>query len=302
MSLDEKLAEAGYILDEAMEEYKPSHVFGLFSGGNDSLTVTHFASNHLESKIDRIVHINTGIGLPETRQFVGETCERFNWRLLEIRAKEDCGQDYEQLVLEHGFPGPAHHYKMFQRLKERALEKLARDHKDGRRKILLISGLRLQESGRRMRLKHEPVQVQGRRIWCAPFFFMSNDEVGEYRERFAIPESPVRKYLCMSGECLCGSFAKPGELKEIDLWFPETGRRIRNLQTRVIAAGFPWGWGERPPAAWTAMKQAERTGQSDAFGLELKEEVQMLCTSCQFRHERDGDSASDRMNVTESKT
>jgi hypothetical protein len=89
----------------------------------------------------------------------------------------------------------------------------------------------------------------------------------------------------MSGECLCGAFAKPGELKEIETWFPETGKRIRELERKVAAAGFPWGWEESPPPWWGKVKHAEKAGQDDAFQSELDSEVQMLCTSCQFKHE-----------------
>lgn len=41
----------------------------------------------------------------------------------------------------------------------------------------------------------------------------------------------------MSGECLCGAFAKPGELDEIGYWFPETKAEIEALEIEVRAAG-----------------------------------------------------------------
>lgn len=278
---------ASAILTQALIEHAPSHVFLLLSGGNDSLSTTFFAATELRRRNRvkfRVLHINTGIGIPETRQHVVRVCDRYDLDLLEIRAKEDCGQDYEQLVLEQGFPGPPQHTKMFNRLKERCLEKLARDHKGGR--ILLISGLRQQESGRRMRLKSTPVQRQSRRVWCAPFFEWDNEQLATYRERNEIPESPVRQKLCMSGECLCGAFAKPNELKEIEFFFPETGKRLRDLERRVRAAGFPWGWDERPPEWWDKMSRARKAGQVDAFENERNEEIAMLCSSCQFRAER----------------
>jgi 3'-phosphoadenosine 5'-phosphosulfate sulfotransferase (PAPS reductase)/FAD synthetase len=172
---------------------------------------------------------------------------------------------------------------MYIRLKERSLKAVLRDHKPG--KVMFISGVRQQESLRRMLIKDGEIQVDGRTIWCAPFFKFSNDDVRQYRDNFHLIESPVRKYLCMSGECLCGAFAKPGELKEIETWFPETGERIRELEKKVRAAGFPWGWEEAPPAWWSAKKHAEKAGQADAFQAEMDSEIQMLCTTCQFKHE-----------------
>lgn len=264
-------AAKGFIRD-CLDEYEPQPVFLLFSGGNDSVATTHFAANELR-EMDvafKVLHINTGIGVPEAREHVRRVCNQFGWDLLEIRAKEDCGQDYEELVLAEGFPGPAMHFKMYQRLKDRCLEKLLRDFKPGRLK--LISGRRQQESVRRMRLPPVPVERAGRRVWCQPFFYWSNEQMAAYRESQCLPESPVAQMLHMSGECLCGAFARPGELAEIEFFYPETGKRIRNLQERVRAAGFPWDWGTKPPASFIKQRQAEKHGQ-----------LALLCSSCEAR-------------------
>jgi 3'-phosphoadenosine 5'-phosphosulfate sulfotransferase (PAPS reductase)/FAD synthetase len=279
--MSEPMETPEHIIRRAIELYEPTHIFGLFSGGDDSLTVTHFAKRQLGTLIDAIVHINTGIGLPETRAFVDAACSTLGWNLLEYKAK-DLAQDYEQIVLQHGFPGPSQHLKMFVRLKERALDALVRDHKGGH--VMLISGVRQQESTKRMKLS-EPVHKDGRKIWCAPFFYWSNDQVGDYRATLDLPKNPAKEYLCMSGECLCGAFARPNELKEIELWFPETGQYLRDLERRVKAAGFPWGWDEAPPSWWSKMQASKKAGQADAFEQERDDEIQMLCTTCQFKHE-----------------
>jgi 3'-phosphoadenosine 5'-phosphosulfate sulfotransferase (PAPS reductase)/FAD synthetase len=267
------------IIEQALAE-KPDAIFLMLSGGNDSLGACHFAAGVLGDRPFHVAHINTGIGIPETRAHVYSVCAQYDWPIKEYRAVHN-GQRYEDIVLEHGFPGPAQHLIMFSRLKERALRQLLREH-DGT--VMLVSGARKQESAKRMRLPDLPVHRDGRKLWCSPFFYLSNEELSAYREKHAIPESPVRKFLCMSGECLCGAFARPGELKEIDLFFPATGQRLRELQARVNAAGFPWGWGERPPAWFQNMKQAQQAGQIDAFA----DELQMLCTSCNARNEREG--------------
>lgn len=49
-------------------DYEPSAVYGLFSGGHDSLCSTHIASTMPNFK--GVVHANTGIGIEETREFV----------------------------------------------------------------------------------------------------------------------------------------------------------------------------------------------------------------------------------------
>jgi 3'-phosphoadenosine 5'-phosphosulfate sulfotransferase (PAPS reductase)/FAD synthetase len=281
-SAGEKIEEAGTIIDRAITEYQPSHILVMLSGGNDSAAVSHFASGHLRDRPFHIAHINTSIGIPAARAHVYNLCILYDWALKEYRAVHN-GQRYEDIVLNFGFPGPAQHRIMFSKLKERALRQLMREH-DGA--VMLISGARKQESAARMRLPDLPVHRNGRTIWCSPFFYLSNEQLSGYIEQNKIPESPVRKFLCISGECLCGCFAQLKELLEIELWFPETGQRLRELQERVRAAGFPWSWGQGPPEWWVAMKDAQKAGQADAFVEELAEEIQMLCTSCQFRHEK----------------
>jgi 3'-phosphoadenosine 5'-phosphosulfate sulfotransferase (PAPS reductase)/FAD synthetase len=274
------------IIARAIKEYAPKRIFGLFSGGDDSLTATHAAQQMLGSAMDAVVHINTGIGIPEAREFVDTASNALDWSLLEYKAI-DCGQDYEQLVLAYGFPGPRHHTKMFNRLKERPLRALDRDNQGGNN--ILISGLRKQESGRRMRLKNEPIQKDGRRVWVAPFFYWSNDQIREYRARIDLPKNPVKEYLCMSGECMCGAFAKEGEQSQVNQFFPSFGARLDDLTRRVLANGFPWRWDESPPKWWNRMKSAEKFGQwdmlQDELDIEVANKAQMLCSSCEFKHE-----------------
>ncbi len=43
--------------------------------------------------------------------------------------------------------------------------------------------------------------------------------------------------ICMSGECLCGAFAKKEELFDLELNFPETAAIIKDLQREAEAAG-----------------------------------------------------------------
>ena len=66
-----KLEGASKVLDQAIAACKPKAVFGLFSGGHDSLTATYVASQH--SAFTAAVHINTGIGIEATREFVRKT-------------------------------------------------------------------------------------------------------------------------------------------------------------------------------------------------------------------------------------
>jgi 3'-phosphoadenosine 5'-phosphosulfate sulfotransferase (PAPS reductase)/FAD synthetase len=273
-----------HIIRRAIEQYEPAHIFCMYSGGDDSLTASHFGYSQLGDLIDAAAYINTGIRLIENADYVPSVCKLLGWDFLEYRAK-DQGQHYEELVMAYGFPGPDHHTKMFNRLKERAIRALRNDHPGGH--VMLISGMRKQESARRMRLKAEPIQKDGRLIWCAPFFYWDHDQIRDYRAAHLshVPKNPAREYLCMSGECLCGAYARKGELVQIETFFPETGRYLRDLERRVRGAGFPWGWDESPPEWWVRMQKAKKAGQADAFEEERADQIQMLCSSCNFKHE-----------------
>lgn len=125
--LDVLIEHAHGLLERAIREQITGHRDGkhrgrrhvatavLFSGGNDSTVLAHLFREHATHAI----HANTGIGVEATRQFVRDTCAA--WGLPLIEKHPPPGSTYRELVLADGFPGPAKHWKMYQRLKERAL-------------------------------------------------------------------------------------------------------------------------------------------------------------------------------------
>ncbi len=226
-------------IDEVIRQYSPVKVLGLFSGGDDSLTATHIASQH--PSFSYAIHINTGIGVPETRQFVRATCESFEWNLREYFAR-DCGQDYEAIVAQYGFPGPGAHGKMYIRLKERALRVAIREAKNGhsrRSTVMLISGARPQESDRRMGHAQRITKI-GSQIWLNLIYDWSKSDCLRYLASRKVERSPVVKKIHKSGECLCGSFAVKGEFEELKFWYPDYAAYIQSLPT---PNGKQWGWG-----------------------------------------------------------
>lgn len=255
------------LIDKALIKHKSIAVYGLFSGGHDSLTACHVASKH--PKFSGCVHINTGIGVAQTRQFVIDTCKREGWPLRIIRAKEDCGQDYREMVLEHGFPGPPMHSKMYNRLKERAIRLLLRETKVGKKhrdSVILISGVRSAESVRRMGYV-EPLQKDGSKIWVAVIHDWTKQDCNAYIDGNNLKRNEVVDMIHKSGECLCGAYAKKGELDELAVWFPEVAKEIRDLEKEVHARGHKWGWGERAYMKKKIPKDPKKS---------------MLCSSCEY--------------------
>lgn len=236
-----RIIEAQAILDEAVALHQPTHIIGLFSGGHDSLAACHAASHH--PLFSGVAHINTGIGVEATREYARATAARLGWSFREYHPPVS----YDDIVLEHGFPGPGGHFYMYVRLKERCLEQLVREHKKNRKdRIVLVTGVRLDESDRRM--GHVEAIVRNRaKVWVAPILNWSTEDKNTYIDQQRLPRNPVVERLCMSGECLCGAFARPGEMVEIESHYPEVAERIRRLEAAALAAGVHAKWGARPP-------------------------------------------------------
>ncbi|ADD81107.1 phosphoadenosine phosphosulfate reductase [Rhodococcus phage ReqiPine5] len=235
----------------------------LFSGGNDSTVLAHL----VRERASWAIHANTTIGIEETRQFVRDTCAAWGLPLLE----EKPDTSYRDLVVEQGFPGPGHHFKMYQRLKERGLRQARRKLvTDGRRqRVVFLAGRRREESARRANIVlHERIDSV---IWASPLAMWTKLDMNTYRTMMGdVPVNQVSDLIHMSGECLCGAFAKPGELDMIGQFFPDTAEEIRSIERDVQAAGWTgshcrWGHG--------AKGSAKRDDESD--------EVGMLCSSCQ---------------------
>lgn len=262
--LRQLMGDAQRILTEATQEHFQDHDLAatciLFSGGNDSTTLAHYILHY--SHADYAIHINTGIGIEQTRQFVRETC--VNWDLPLIEKHPPAGSTYREIVLDQGFPGPGHHFKMYQRLKERGLREARRDlvRNPRRERVMYIAGRRRQESKRRQGIpEHERL---GSTVWVSPLANWHKTDLNTYRSLHDVPRNMVSDTLHMSGECLCGSFAHSGELDEIDFWFPETAAQIRELEAEVLASGripekrCKWGWGagEQKPSRSGPMCQS----------------------------------------------
>ena len=234
----------------------------LYSGGNDSTCLAHM----MKGRVDYAVHANTTIGIEKTRQFVRDTCSGWGLELIERVPP----RSYRELVIERGFPGPQMHWKMYTRLKERVLEAVRNELVSNPRKerVLYIAGRRRSESQRRANVSL--TDRKGSMVFASPIAMWTKLDLNTYRLMHAdtddpVPVNEVSEILHMSGECLCGAFAKDNELEEIRFWFPDVAAEIDALMVEVKAAGH-----EEPYCTW-----GHRNGKAS-------EKVGMLCTSCEY--------------------
>lgn len=263
------LAEAAGTLDTAIATYgnprqvigpdaPPLRLFALFSGGHDSLVTTFLTSRH--PAFAGVIHINTGIGIPQTRQFVRDTCAAFGWPLYELHPNIT----YPMLVVKAGFPGPAMHKRMYDNLKGKPLQAFISRIKTHRlENIGLASGIRHSESARRMGYNHR-MSKEKSVIWINPIMDFSALDVGAGQSAFGLPRNPVKDALHISGECLCGAFAESNERRDLAFWYPAVAAEIEKLESlvrlaatldgsRITPQQCRWGWGRGVPQEQTEM-------------------------------------------------
>ncbi len=260
-------------------------IWAAFSGGHDSIVSTHLISRHPLFK--GVIHIDTGIGIPETQQYVIDVCKRFGWQLKIYRATEYINgkgifdpQVYEDLVFKFGFPGPSMHTIFYNRLKERCLHQFIRENKTKRDnpQIVISTGFRSTESKRRNKYVDQTMTSNGlpkSAIFLSPIINWSEQDVSDYMGIHNLPRNPVKDNLCISGECLCGAYAKKNEMIAIEVHYPTVAKRIKDLE-RKVKDKFPWGWEDRPPKWWKEKRRKEN--------LEANGQLGLFCQNCEKLH------------------
>lgn len=251
--------EALDILARAKEQFRPVSTFALFSGGNDSTTMLKL----VHKQVDAAVHIRTGIGIESTFTHVQQVCADLGLKLIVLETDPSVyrklvlrGRYYSRKYKEYreglGFPGPALHYICYHHLKQHRIRNLQRDYSIRGEKLLLVSGVRRKESKRRAKSVEKkewagPDHEARRCVWANPLVNCDGYDMITLREALKAPMCEAASLIHKSGECLCGAFAKPGELEEIEFWFPEVGKQIRGLEKEAKEAGKPycqWGHGK----------------------------------------------------------
>ena len=204
--------------------------WALFSGGKDSITLTHWLQRH--DALEGVVAFDTGISVPEWEPFIRETCQQQGWLLTLLKTSAS----YDDLVRKYGFPGPGAHSMFMNYLKGRCIRQFVSAHPG----TLLASGVRRGESVRRFRSVRDWSSREGAIIW-APLANMTTKEVMAYVGQHGLPRSPAYATLGISGDCLCGAFARPDERGILATYYPTCFARITSLEQET---GGTWGKGK----------------------------------------------------------
>lgn len=270
-----KIDSSVQILRDAIDQFNPTHIVSMVSGGKDSAASDQVAEE-LGVKIDFRIHGNTRCGISETSQFVRETYGRKGEYV-----EADAGTAYEDYILRKGFFGKgrdAHGYA-YRVLKATPFRKaVSHEIRQGKRgvRVLLLNGARKDESENRKKnlklFRADPASPGN--IWVNIIHDWTQEDRDEYLERCQTPINPVAKALCRSGECMCGTMQTAEERVEAAALYPKWGEWLTELEKEAMRLhGF--GWGQTAPKA-----------QKPAPGADF----QPMCKDCMAR----GDATSTR--------
>jgi 3'-phosphoadenosine 5'-phosphosulfate sulfotransferase (PAPS reductase)/FAD synthetase len=229
--------EGGQILNQ-LADRDPDHIYAAVSGGDDSIAALYFAlySPHIE--LDGILHVDTGIGVPQSREYVEQTAEQLGLECIVI-GDENIRyphESYEILVQKFGFPGahPQAHSQIQVNLKDKPFNRFA-EHLDG--ELALISGVRKSESRRRYDtlsdLTENGIQAVNNILWASPIVEFDDTDLKQYKASHDIPENMVVATLNSSGECLC-AYEDRHRLQDLKVFYPEVARQICELEFKVL--------------------------------------------------------------------
>jgi len=260
-----KIDSSAKILRDAIDQFSPTHVVSMVSGGKDSAASDQIA-RELGAKIDLVLHGNTRCGIQQTSDFVRGTYGRMGEFV-----EADAGTAYEDYVLRKGFFGKgigAHGFS-YRVLKAQPFRKaVSKAIRQGKRdvRILLINGARKDESENRQRnlqvYRRDPAAPNN--IWVNVIHDWSQEDRDAYLASRATPINPVAEQLCRSGECMCGTMQTKAERAEAAALYPGWGNWLDALEREAVDRhGF--GWGDQFP-------KARKIGQDDLF--------QPMCMDC----------------------
>lgn len=247
VSIAAAVASSARIFRNAVEQYSPTHIVSMVSGGYDSAASDQVA-REIGAQIDFVMHGNTRCGIRQTTDFV-----RSHYGSMGEYVEADAGTAYEDYVLRKGFFGKgigAHGFS-YRVLKATPFRKaISANIRQGKRgiRVLFLNGARKDESENRQHnlqvTRQDPASPGN--IWVNLIHDWSQETRDAYLRSRATVVNPVATQLCRSGECMCGTMQTAQERMEATAIYPEWGRWLDGLEQEARRLhGF--GWGEAFP-------------------------------------------------------
>lgn len=245
------------IITQAIKKYNPSHIICLFSGGYDSMCMTHLVHSYKWDIPLLVYAIDTQLSADGWRNYVDSTAHSFGW-YFDIYDSISGFKEFVKLVKKHGCPyTPGSHSAVYNRLKDRAIEQMLRDHKTYRPdklkykhkrydKILFLTGIRQSESIKRSKLK-SPIQRKSERsaaVFANPIFYWSEEDLLKYHVENDLPTNPFYDTVGGSGDCQC-NFLNFINLETLKKHSPNLAKGNVALIDSISRQYHNYGWDEK---------------------------------------------------------
>jgi len=232
---------------EIVKEYSVKSLVSCFSGGKDSLVMTHYLHSELaDSDVDLyVVYADTGVMLPIATSFVQEVSEQFGWNLTIVQ-----GNFFEKAV-NIGMPRMKHRWCCWE-CKIRPIAEFTKPLKPQRAEAV---GVRQDESVRRRKLKNQIYYLKRGRVWkYAPLLFWSEKRVKRYIREHALPMPPHYR-LGLKETCMCGVYSNKKQMLILKAQFPKLWKKIVDLEAKFRKGGAAFYFNYKPVYAKDLDKQ-----------------------------------------------
>ena len=218
----------------------------LFSGGRDSALACYIASRVAKrlGKKFRLVHIDTRISIPDTKEYIQQYANWLGVELVTIRTT----YDYFEYVRKWGYPSILKNRWCWRYLKQEPLYQFRiSELKEGVNSVW-IAGIRKTESLLRLQtygnlkntLVHGTVKNLHTVNWF-PIFYLTGSQVEQLIREFRIPKNPVWEKVGISGDCLCFAAASRKVLEAVFTNYPEIAQKFYEFDKSLVS---PHGKGE----------------------------------------------------------
>ena len=146
----------------------------------------------------------------------------------------------------------------------------------------LISGVRRQESKRRMKTVKGAIHKEGRLHFCQPFIDKTSPWVFDYLNSHDLHISPVYQTMHFSGDCLCGAYAKRDEINLLRGFYPDMAKKLADLEKELAKS--------KNPTVQKYLHWGNSVGFDNISNQETLEES-LVCTDCMNDTEARDDDA-----------
>lgn len=214
-------------------------VFDCFlSGGRDSALSCYIAfrvANALGKKF-RLIHIDTGVYIKETRMYVEDYARWLGTELKVIKTK----YDYFEKVKEYGYPNVFRSRWCWRLLKQEPLFEFRVEELREKVNSLWVIGIRKNESLFRLdnygglRNTLTVGKIKNLRVYqWLPVLHLNGKQIDSLIKKFGIPRNSVWDKIGISGECLCLAGTSKKTLEAIFINYPEIARKFHDFDISV---------------------------------------------------------------------